>query len=367
MKILIVHTRNDIISGAEYAITDMLKTLPNDIKFEMMTPGYGALSNYLEEKGFKVHVKKYSGPRRKYPGLYQLSSLFLMKWLKKQQFDIILCNTFAASFRVSLAAKWAGIKVAIYTREYFSKKKQVNLNQVKRAYSIIAVSEDVKDYYEDMHPNVSVCHDTIDIDSINKRLNNHQNSLLKKSRFNIGFLGRLTGYKQPDLFIRAIPHIIKEIPEAHFHIVGKAVPKEYNFEASLKQLAKELEVDSYVTFWGYRKDSIEILKDLDIFCLTSDREPFPRTILESMLAGTPVICSNTGGCKEMVQNDITGLHFDVCNNYNYLSLARQIVRLFNDRKLNKEIVTNSFNFIEETFGSKNQIKHFFDTLKLISK
>ena len=366
MKILIVHSRNDIISGAEYAITDMLKVIPADVEFEMMTPGYGALSEYYEEQGFKVHVNKFSGPRRKYPGLYQLSSFFLMRWLKKHRFDIVLCNTFAASFRVSLGAKWAGIKLAIYTREYFLKNKRVNLKQVKRADSIIAVSEDVKDYYGDMHPNVSVCHDTIDIDLINKRLNNHEHFLLDKSAFNIGFIGRITRYKQPDLVIRAIPDIIKVIPNAHLHIVGKAVPNEYDFEASLKQLVKELQVDSYVTFWGYRKDSIEILKDLDVFCLTSDREPFPRTILESMLSKTPVVCSNTGGCKEMVEDNITGLYFDVCDNENYFRLARQVVRLCEDQNLYNEIVTNSFNFIEDNFGPKNQTKHFFETLRFIS-
>tara|TARA_R110001583_G_scaffold8896_2_gene41973 strand:- start:22122 stop:23222 length:1101 start_codon:yes stop_codon:yes gene_type:complete len=366
MKILIVHTRNDIISGAEYAITDMLSDIPSDLEFEMMTPGYGVLSEFLEAKGFKVHVNIYSGPRRKYPGLYQFSSYLLMRWLKKQKFDLILCNTFAASFRVSLGAKWAGIKVAIYTREYFSKKKRVNLNQVSRANSIIAVSEDVKEYYGNMHPNISVCHDTIDINLINERVNNHKDFSLNKSAFNIGFIGRITRYKQPDLVIRAIPDIIKKIPNAHIHIVGKAVSQEYDYEIGLKQLAKELQVDSYVTFWGFRKDSIELMKDFDVLCLTSDREPFPRTILESMLAGTPVVCSNTGGCKEMVQDNITGLYFDVCDNDNSLSLAKEIIRLFVDQKLHKEIVTNSLNFIEEKFGPKNQIKHFFETLRLIS-
>ncbi|MCZ4694010.1 glycosyltransferase family 1 protein [Ancylomarina euxinus] len=367
MKILIVHTRNDIISGAEYAITDMLNTLPADLEFEMMTPGYGVLSEYLEGRGFKVHVKKYSGPRRRYPGLYQLSSFLLMRWLKKQKFDLILCNTFAASFRMSLGAKWAGIKIAIYTREYFSKKKQVNLNQVNRASSIIAVSEDVKDYYGDMHPHVNVCHDTIDIGLINKRLKDHKRSLLEESVFNIGFIGRITRYKQPDLVIRALPDIIKKIPNVHVHIVGKAVSQEYDFELGLKQLVKELKIDSYVTFWGYRSDSIELMKDFDVLCLTSDREPFPRTILESMLAGTPVVCSNTGGCKEMVRDNITGLHFDVCSDENSVKLAKQIIRLSNDKVLYKEIVTNSLNFIQETFGPKDQTKHFFNTLRLISK
>lgn len=367
MKILIVHTRNDIISGAEYAITDMLNTLPSDLEFEMMTPGSGPLSNYLEGCGFKVHVRKFSGPRRKYPGLYQVNSFLLMRWLKKQKFDLILCNTFAASFRMSLGAKWAGIKVAIYTREYFSKKKQVNLNQVKRASSIIAVSGDVKDYYGDMHSNVNVCHDTIDIDVINKRVINHKQSLLKEAVFNIGFIGRITRYKQPDLVIRAIPDIIKEIPNIHVHIVGKAVSQEANYELDLKRLVKDLKIDSYVTFWGYRNDSIELMKDFDVLCLTSDREPFPRTILESMLAGTPVVCSNTGGCKEMVKDNITGLHFDVSSDENSVKLAKQIIRLSKDKQLYNEIVTNSLNFIKETFGPKEQTKHFFNTLRLILK
>jgi len=366
MKVLVVNSTNNIISGAEFAITDMLKDITENIVFEMMTPGNGELSDYYKEKGFKVYTMKFSSPRRKYPGLYLISSLFVALWLRKKKFDLILCNTFAASFFVSLGAKWARKKVVIYTREYFSKKKKINYKQIKRAHSIIAVSEDVKLYYGQLHHRVFVCHDTIDIGMIASRISKHTNSVLEKSIFNVGYIGRITTYKQPDLFIKAIPFVIKQIPNAHFHIVGKSIPAESSFEQSLKLLAKELKVEKYVTFWGYRSDSIEILCELDCFCMTSDREPFPRTILEAMLTRTPVICSNTGGCLEMVKNNRTGLYFEVQEGNNALLLANQIIRLYYDKMLQEEIRDNAFKFVQDAFGEKNQVSHFCQTLLLIN-
>ena len=363
IKILVVHSTNNIISGAEYAISDMLTPIPEEFLIEMQTPGNGELSKFYKDKGFVVHTNKFSGPRRKYLGLFWISSILYALWLRKGKYDIILCNTFAASFRVSLASKLARVKLIIYTREYFSKKKNLNYKQIRRADAIFAVSEDVKSYYENLHKKIIVCHDTIDISTIRTRSESHKCNLLNPSLFNVGYVGRITKYKQPDLLIRSIPKVKEKIPNAHFHIIGSSIKAETYFEESLKVLVNELRVSKFVKFWGHRKDSIEILKELDVFCLTSDREPFPRTVLESMLCKTPVVCSDTGGCTELVKDNETGLLFDVLGDERIEDLSNKIIQYYEDKILYNKIQNRAYTNVVDEFSEKKQVKHFFESLK----
>jgi len=46
---------------------------------------------------------------------------------------------------------------------------------------------------------------------------------------------------------------------------------------------------------------------MDIFCLPSYREGFPRTVIEAMILGKPVVATDIRGCREAVDNNITGL------------------------------------------------------------
>lgn len=366
IKVLIVHSTNNIISGAEYAINDMLAEIPENFKIEMQTPGYGPLTEFYRKQGFKVHHKKFAAVRRKYPGLYTVTSRVYSKWLKRHGFDIVLCNTFGATFRVSLATELSKKKLIIYTREYFSKRKKINYKQINRAAGIFAVSKDVKDYYGNIHPKVEVCYDTVDIDMLLNRINNHNEKILDSNVLNVGFVGRITTYKQPDLFLRAIPVVLKELQTARFHIVGSATDREKDFEKSLISLADELGISDRVKFWGRRNDAAELISELDVFCMTSDREPFPRTIIEASLAKTAVVCSNTGGCTEMIEDGKTGLYFDVKSANSHLDLAEKIIRMLKNKEERARISENAYLSVIETFGGKKQVKHFFEQIEKVA-
>jgi glycosyltransferase involved in cell wall biosynthesis len=364
MKILIVNSTNNIISGAELAILDMIKDCSDSFTFEIFTPGRGKLTNFFEKQGFKVHYLNISTKRRKYPGLYHLSSLYFSLFLKKNKFDLLLCNTFAASVRVSLAAEISNIPLAIYVREYFSKKKKNNLVQLNRAKLIFAVSKDVKNYIGNLHGNVRVCYDTIDVNEISKRVNQHLKKNLDINKFNVGFMGRITSYKQPDLFIKSFKYLSPEIKNIHFHLVGASSSKvELQYEKDLKKSIKNAGLTDYITFWGYRKDSIEILSEFDVFCMTSDREPFPRTILESLIVNTLVICSNSGGCLEMIKDNQTGIYFDVKSKNNHKDLADKISEIYFDNKTVESLIFNGNNYVNKEFKLKKQIKVFIKLIK----
>ena len=58
---------------------------------------------------------------------------------------------------------------------------------------------------------------------------------------------------------------------------------------------------------GYLADPALVLTDAQIFVLSSRSEGFPRSILEAMRAGLPVVATDVGGVREAVEHERTGL------------------------------------------------------------
>jgi len=77
-------------------------------------------------------------------------------------------------------------------------------------------------------------------------------------------------------------------------------------DTHLRALAGQLGIADKVSFLGQRSDVPELLAAHDVFCLVSNWEGFPLTIVEAMRAGMPVIASDVGGCKEAIDHGATG-------------------------------------------------------------
>lgn len=73
------------------------------------------------------------------------------------------------------------------------------------------------------------------------------------------------------------------------------------------RLAHVLGIADRVRFLGYRGDPAETVAEGQIFVLSSRSEGFPRSILEAMRAGLPVVASDVGGVSEAVSHGLNGL------------------------------------------------------------
>jgi len=78
-------------------------------------------------------------------------------------------------------------------------------------------------------------------------------------------------------------------------------------QGRIHRLAKELGLSRRVHFLGYVADPAELLSRAQLFVLSSRSESFPRSILEAMRAGLPIVASSVGGIPEAVQEEVTGL------------------------------------------------------------
>ncbi|MCY2959810.1 MAG: N-acetyl-alpha-D-glucosaminyl L-malate synthase BshA [Planctomycetota bacterium] len=72
-------------------------------------------------------------------------------------------------------------------------------------------------------------------------------------------------------------------------------------------LARELGIQDRVRFLGERDALPELLAPADVFVLSSSEESFGLSALEAMSCGTPVVATDVGGVREVVEDGVTGL------------------------------------------------------------
>ena len=123
----------------------------------------------------------------------------------------------------------------------------------------------------------------------------------------IGIVGRIAPWKGQDVFLEAAAQILRKGIAAHFRIAGSAMFDEENFEQKLYRLAQDLGIRKHVEFLGF-SDIPAFLRCLDILVHASRiPEPFGQVIIEGMGAELPVVATDGGGPREIIENGRTGL------------------------------------------------------------
>lgn len=121
----------------------------------------------------------------------------------------------------------------------------------------------------------------------------------------IGRLVREKGYME---LLRALARLRTTYPRLRVVAIGEALPSDHDASArAIRDLTFELGLDETVIFAGLRDDVPTLLALGDLFCLPSWREGMPRSILEAMAAGLPVVATDIRGCREEVVHEKTGL------------------------------------------------------------
>jgi glycosyltransferase involved in cell wall biosynthesis len=125
---------------------------------------------------------------------------------------------------------------------------------------------------------------------------------LKPDSFLIGSVGRLAPEKNQDVLLTALRRLGVARVDAHVVLAGGGPLRE-----QLQRRAAELEIADRVHFIGEIDDVRPVLAALDVFVLPSVAvESFSNAALEAMSMGRPVILSDIGGAREMIQDGVEG-------------------------------------------------------------
>jgi len=119
------------------------------------------------------------------------------------------------------------------------------------------------------------------------------------------FISRLVWQKGVRETIEASERLFNDFPSLHLLIVGK-IDNE-NPESISKEFIEKYKAYSQISFLGLRSDISEILAATDVYVYPSYyREGVPRTVLETLATGVPIITTDMPGCRLTIEDGKNG-------------------------------------------------------------
>ena len=124
--------------------------------------------------------------------------------------------------------------------------------------------------------------------------------------------------------------------DAELWIVGERLASDHAgpVDAALDAIRVDPVLAAKVRLLGYRQDVPDLMRAADIFVLPSHREGMPRSIIEAMLSGLPVVATDIRGSREEVVDGETGLLVPVADP---AALAAALGRLAADPALRQRM------------------------------
>jgi glycosyltransferase involved in cell wall biosynthesis len=131
----------------------------------------------------------------------------------------------------------------------------------------------------------------VDRTTARHRLGVHDDRLL------IGWVGRMSREKAPDVMITALSRLARLAPRMAMELamVGDGPERSH-----LRELARREGVASFVRWHGVIPDAARLMRAFDLLVVSSHTEGTPMVVLEAMAARVPVVATAVGGIPDMV-------------------------------------------------------------------
>ncbi len=155
-------------------------------------------------------------------------------------------------------------------------------------------------------------------------------------------MGSLTHQKRFDLIIKIFVRIMTQFPPWHLYIFGDGPQRK-----DLETLINTPDLRERIHLPGITRTSGEVMKQADIFILSSRFEGFPNVLCEAMMLGLPVISFDCAfGPSEIVKHNKNGI---LVENGNQEEMQKAIQMLIQDPKKRKDLGDNAKKIINK-FG-----------------
>jgi glycosyltransferase involved in cell wall biosynthesis len=119
----------------------------------------------------------------------------------------------------------------------------------------------------------------------------------------ICYVGRVDQMKGIATLIQSFAQLLDTHPDTQLLIAGQPLQAEASYVSELEQLCDQFDIRDRVRFLGHIDETLEIFQLSDLAVVPSQwAEPCARSIIESMMAGTPVVASQVGGNPELLSD-----------------------------------------------------------------
>ncbi len=178
-------------------------------------------------------------------------------------------------------------------------------------------------------------------------------------------VGRLTEKKGQVYLLEAFAKICSKLPTKNIHLdlVGGGP-----LEETIRQKAKELNVEEYVTIHGSVQHEVvkELLAKAHVFILHSivaddgDMEGIPCSLMEAMAQGLPVISTYHSGIPELIDHNVSGL---LGEERDVDVLEALMMKFINEPQIWADMTKAAREKVEDEFERKKETQRLIETFE----
>ena len=309
-KVLVVTTTDNMIWQFLLPHIKYLEDCGNTVECACNETGFWFKE--MENNGINIKLHKVEFPRNPLSTKLLKSRKQLFSLVKENKYDLIICHQPVGGVMGRMAGHKFNIPV-IYVahgfhfykgcpkknllykciEKHYSKYTDalVTMNEedyqsalkfkAKKVYKINGIGVDLEKYRRD---------ESFDCDTLRKEFGISEND------FVIISVAELIKRKNAITLIKAVERLKNS--NIILLLCGRGVLQE-----ELQQYVDEHKLSDRVKFLGYRKDVLHCIQISNCLALASFHEGLPRCIMEAMVQGKPLVCSNIRGSKDLVGSD----------------------------------------------------------------
>lgn len=191
-----------------------------------------------------------------------------------------------------------------------------------------------EDFYKAKKVNVSIMPNPCTFPIYREEKRKRENIIIA-----VGDLNRFH-HKGFDNMIPIVAPVLKKNPEWKLHLVGSG---DEGFKL-LSKLVEEHDIINQVIFEGYSNKVAELMREAEIYLMTSRFEGLPMVILEAMSQGMACISFNCKtGPSDIITDQVDGL---IVEDQNFEQMTKQLEILVQDRELRLRLSKNAINALD---------------------
>ena len=168
------------------------------------------------------------------------------------------------------------------------------------------------------------------------------------------FIGRVMRDKGINEFLSAAKVISKQYNNVRFHVCGFC---EENYE----NILLDLEKNGIIVYHRMVEDIREILRLVHCTVLPSYHEGMANSLLETAASGRPIIASDIPGCRETLDDGVTGFKFKVKEVQDLIAVIKKFVELPYQSKVDMGLRARAK--MEREFDRKIVIRNYMEEIQ----
>lgn len=353
--------------GAENALLDLVRLLPDEFEPIVVLPETGPLLNTLTQSGIEYRIVPFAVLDRKffhplrifvYKARALLSVIRLISLFRALKPSVVHTNNVLV-LPGAIAAKIMGLPHVWHVREIIEGHhlspalwKIWRWIIVATSNRVVCISSAVRaQFVED--PKVLVVHDGIDAETFCPIGTNRSRAPVGKEDLVIGTVGRIElRRKGQDLFIEAARMAMLSSDKLRFVIAGQERDSIAKTDRRIHDILSDGGLKEKIELRGFvsREHMPKLMNDFDVLVLCSKQpEGLGIVLLEAMACGRPVISFAEGGPLDIVIDHVNGL---LTPPGDVTKLAEAILELAGDAELRATLGSNGRRSVIDSFQSQ---------------